>query len=410
MPWTMPLPIRLAAGLSLLVAGAPAGAPAGAQPVRTLLTPTAGIPATAAVPPRPLTADDVAGGTLRAGPVRFDRAFHAELRRAFTGGLEAPARTVAVSPFSDVTFHLVLRRSPAAAAASGAATLLQGEARQVGGAGAVGTYALALYGSELTLSIFSPAGNYHVRYGLDARLEAYQEDPSAPVSCANLRRAPGAPTAPADASGAVTVLVLYTPEAVSAIGGDEEGLQAEIAKGLDLVNAAFRDSGVRLTARLATGRALPVPGAFRQAAGVAADLQALGRSAEAAELRRRHAADVVVLARGRADAWSMTDAGLAVVQARKLADGLALAHALGHALGAGHDPDAADSAGGAPYARGWHGGVGVDARQGGHVGTIMSHVGRRIPYFSSPSVRYQGVPIGSEAQDNARALNRAARP
>jgi hypothetical protein len=404
--WTMPLPIRAAAGLSLLVAGVPAGA----QPVRALLTPTAGIPATAPVLARPLTADDVAGGTLRAGPVRFDRAFQAELRRGFAGGLEAPARTVAVSPFPDVTFHLVLRRSPAAAAVAGEVTLLQGEARQIGGAGAVGTYAMALYGSELTLSVFSPAGNYHVRYGLDARLEAYQEDPSAPVRCANLRRAPGAAPAPADAAGAVTVLVLYTTEAVSAIGGDEDGLQAEIGKGLDLANAAFRDSGVRLTARLATGRAVRAPADVRQAAGLAADLEALGRSAEVAELRRRHGADVVVLARGRGDAWSAADAGLAVVQARKLADGLALAHALGHALGAGHDPDAADAAGAAPHARGWHGGVGVDARQGGHVGTVMSHVGRRIPYFSNPNVRYQGVPIGSATQDNARALNRHGRP
>jgi hypothetical protein len=419
-------PLRHAAGVLLLVA-----APAGAQPVRALLTPVAGIPASAPVLPRPLTAEDVSAGTLRVSGVRFDRAFYDEIRRGFTGGLEAPARTVSVSPFPDVTFHLVLRRSAFVPASTDGRAVLAGEAQQVGGAGARGSFAMVLYGDALTLSIFSPAGNYHVHYGLDGRLEAYQEDPSAPVPCGNLRRAAGAAgaagaaAAPARAAAApstsdapsdVTVLVLHTDAAVSALGGDEDGLQAEVAKGVDLANAAFAGSGVRITARVAGGGSVRVPDSFRPSGRFAEDLDALQRNADVAALRRRLGADVVTLVRGRGDAWTIAGgagagadsarATFGVVYARKLADGLAFAHTLGHTLGAGHDLDAADAGDPTSDAHGWHGGIGVDARRAAHVGTIMAHVGQRIPYFSTPRVRYEGVPIGSEREDNARALNR----
>ncbi|MDF1506393.1 hypothetical protein PYV61_25795, partial [Roseisolibacter sp. H3M3-2] len=73
--------------------------------------------------------------------------------------------------------------------------------------------------------------------------------------------------------------------------------------------------------------------------------------------------------------------------------------------------DAPDAAAAAPaYARGWHGVVGAEPPRGAHVGTVMSHVGRRIPYFSSPRVRYRGVAVGSDSADNARALDGTRTP
>ncbi|MDF1506231.1 hypothetical protein PYV61_24965, partial [Roseisolibacter sp. H3M3-2] len=314
----MSLPSRLAGAASWLLAAA-----AGAQPVKVLLTPTAGIPATVPSPPRALDAADVAAGTRRAGPVRFDRALLAEMQRVFAGQQEAPARTVAVVPFADVTFHLTLRRSPAAAATSGALTVLAGEARRVGGDGAgdpPGTFSLVLHGGTFTLSVFAPSGNYHVRYGRDERLEAYEEDPAAPVACGNLRRAPD--TAPPAAAGPeVAVLVLYTTEAASALGGDEQAMQAEVAKGIDLANAALRNAEVRRVARLAGGAAVRALASLGHAASLDGDLAALRASAEVAELKRRHGADVVVLARDGGDAWTVAAPGAGVVQSRKLADG-----------------------------------------------------------------------------------------
>lgn len=440
----MPLPTRRGTALALLRNAAAglllAAGPAGAQ-ARALITPTVGIPATAPAPPRPLTREDLEAGTLRVGRVRFDRVLHAELRRAFAGGQYAPPRTVTVSPFPDATFTLVLRQSAFATAASDEFTVLSGEVQQVGDAataqprppGAQGSYTMVLYGSELTLSIFSPAGNYHIHAGQDGRLEAFQENPAAPVNCGNhlLRDAAGpppsltpvpsaAPTSAApvtpDAPSEIVVLVLYTDEAVSAVGGDEAGFQAEVTKGLALANTAFQNSGIKVTARLATGRAVRAPDSFKPSAGFGSDLKHLQASDQIAELRARHKADVVTLARGRGDAWGIAG-GLAdfgkpsaaqafgVVYARKFVDGLVFAHALGHTLGAAHNPEHIDATGVFPYARGWHGGVGEDARTAIHVGTIMSDVGQRIPFFSTPRVRYQGVAIGSERQDNARAIN-----
>ena len=446
------LPMTRHAAMRLSAASWLAAVPAGAQPIRALVTPTAGIPATAPVPPRPLTREDLEAGTLRVGPVRFDRAFHAELRSAFAGGLEAPPRTITVSPFPDVTFTLVLRRSPFAAL-SEERVVLSGEVQQVGGAAAVsltplggqGSYSLVLYGSELTLSIFSPAGNYHIHPGQFGRLEAFQEDPAAPVRCGRLQSestaahgaeshaaaARGAPAsvpaaartgavaasaAAADARSEVVVLALYTDEAVSAMGGEEAGLQAEITKGVDLANTAFQRSGIQVTARLATGQAVRIPASFRSSADFASDLTNLEGNAEIAALRVQHRADVVTLARGRGDAWGIAEQlggpgsqsaarAFGIVYARKFADGLVFAHELGHTLGAAHDPEHVDSDGALPYARGWHAGVGEDARRATHVGTIMSTVGQRIPYFSTPRAQYQGVPVGSERQDNARAIN-----
>ena len=433
-----------AVGGLLLVAAVPAGA----QPIRALLTPTAGIPATAPVPPRPLAQEDLDAGTLRVGPVRFDRSLHAELQRAFAGDMEAPARMVTVSPFPGVTFTLVLRRSAFARALSPDVTILSGEAQLVeegstptvqsaqrqldtqAGA-APGSYTLVLHGSELSLSILSPAGNFHVHPGEFGRLEAFQEDPAAPMRCANLAsegRAPATTAAsparttaePAERSE-IVALVLHTDDAVSALGGNADALQAEIAKGVDLLDASLRNSDVRATVRLATGRALQAPASLGVGSAAsprfAIALQQLQASAEVAELRRRHGADIVLLVRGRGDAWSATmetaapgsaSAGGAfgVVYARKVADGLGLAHAVGHLLGARHNPENVDATGALPYARGWHAALGVDARRATHVGGVMSFVGQRIPYFSSPRVRYQGVAVGSEQQDNAQAMNR----
>ena len=435
-----------AIGAGMLIA---ASVPVGAQPLRALLTPTAGIPATAPVPPRALTEEDLEAGTLRVSPVRFDRSLHAELQRAFAGDLEAPARMVTVTPFPGVTFTLVLRRSAAARALSSDVTVLSGEAQLVEDAGTPtvqsaqrlldatsgatpGRYTLVLHGGELSLSILSPAGNYHVHPGEFGRLEAFQEDPAAPMRCANVpgsgRAAAASATAAAGSAplsaaeptdrSEIVVLVLHTDDAVSALGGNADALQAELAKGIDLLDASLRNSDVRATIRLATGRALPAPSSLAASPRYATAVEQLRASPEVAELRRRHGADLVLLVRGRGDAWSVsaqtaapdpTSAGEAfgVVYARKLADGLGLAHTIGHLLGARHNPENVDAGGALPYARGWHGALGVDTRRATHVGGVMSFVGQRIPYFSSPRVRYQGVPVGSAQQDNAQAMNRA---
>ena len=78
---------------------------------------------------------------------------------------------------------------------------------------------------------------------------------------------------------------------------------------------------------------------------------------------------------------------------------LSYAHEVGHNEGLQHDPANAGSAPSYPFAYGYQ-------DPAGQFRTVLSYGGEtRVPYFSSPLVKYNNMPTGTASQDNARALN-----
>ena len=86
-----------------------------------------------------------------------------------------------------------------------------------------------------------------------------------------------------------------------------------------------------------------------------------------------------------------------------------VAHEMGHNLDCNHDRQTAGAADGGDFNYGHR----YTSSSGRDTGTIMSYAGSRVPYFSNPSVTYQGVALGvgageSKAADNARRIRENA--
>jgi hypothetical protein len=77
---------------------------------------------------------------------------------------------------------------------------------------------------------------------------------------------------------------------------------------------------------------------------------------------------------------------------------LSYAHEVGHNEGLHHDPPNATGTPSYPYAYGYQ-------DPGGVFRTVMSYgSATRVPFFSSPTLRYNGAPMGTSNQNNAAAL------
>jgi hypothetical protein len=141
-----------------------------------------------------------------------------------------------------------------------------------------------------------------------------------------------------------------------------------------------------------------------------------------ASLRDTYKADLVSLLRAYDGvssscgiAWLMTDVSPAfegnafsVVEVRSASeasppyyyycDDRSFAHELGHNMGCHHDRAHAGGGTGAfPFSYGYD--------SAGVFGTIMSYVGPRITYFSTPFVSYSGIPIGVDVAQPYPAFN-----
>lgn len=222
------------------------------------------------------------------------------------------------------------------------------------------------------------------------------------------------------ANSVIDIMVLYTPQALSA-AGSFAALDYRIQRAIADTNGAMANSRVSATLRLVhegevgyndSGQLNTDLSNLQQGAGGMAGVQAL---------RDHYGADLVSLWVGSGggpeaglafQANSTTnplpDYGYNVIEEPYADDNFVFAHEIGHNLGAGHDTSD-PSARSIPYAYGKTLMLGNYA-----VGDIMNETAaERIPYYSNPNVSFQGVPTGNpddsaHPADNARAMNELA--
>jgi Calx-beta domain/Metallo-peptidase family M12B Reprolysin-like len=220
----------------------------------------------------------------------------------------------------------------------------------------------------------------------------------------------------ADDGTLLDVLVLYTSNVRAALGGTTQA-QAFAQQAINSTNTAYINSGINPRARLAGA----IEVSFTEAGDTSVALEWAANDPSVAAARNSFRADAVALiienasdACGRAFVMNRVGAGFAgsafSVTARGCAVGnLSFAHELGHNEGCQHDPATGDSPSNAsfPYAFGHF----VD----GAFRTVMSYDTQcslgctRVPFFSNPSVNFNGQPTGvADQRDNHRVINNTA--
>lgn len=209
------------------------------------------------------------------------------------------------------------------------------------------------------------------------------------------------------------IFIAYTPAARDYAGG-ENAILAAINSHVALANTCYANSDINITLNL-VGTALVN---YAENASMSTDLGRLqnlsdGYMDEIGTLRDAYGADLVSLIRRDAAAGV---AGIAYVDSNistfapyaysVVADvwasgNLAFPHEVGHNLGCYHDRQNSSTLT-HPYAYGWRF-YGNNAQQ--YITVMAYYPGTRIPYFSNPSINYQGQPTGvasgPTAADNA---------
>ncbi len=224
----------------------------------------------------------------------------------------------------------------------------------------------------------------------------------------------GGPSSAGDGAPVIRVLTVFDDLSSSYYGGDANAV-ADLSATIDEVNAAYARSGVNLTMQSAAiehvgyaSTQLPQTQLNRvtdPADGFLDDIHAR---------RDELAADLVVFVTPLGGvscgvAWLLRPPfssfdpayGFAVADPSCARGNLTFAHETGHNIGADHGP----TGGQLGYNNGY-----INLAAGYR--TIMSYYDpsctnpcTREPYFSSPTVLYNGQPTGSATQDNARVLN-----
>lgn len=349
------------------------------------------------------------GGRRR--PVRLNAAVASALRRT------TPRVTV---PLPDGRVATAVRRADASLDDAGVywSGDLQGAAR--------GTLRLVSRGGIVVAAIESDGEGYLLTPTPDGGY-ALDESALASLTCGG-GRAPAAaqaaggeavtlgPTAIAAASGVPTVdvMLVFTPDAWAASGGDA-GMRATADLAIAATNESLANSLVAAQVRLVDVRVLP----YAESRSMSVDLDRItsptdGYLDDVHALRDAAGADLVSLVVERNDegleglGWLMQQPSLAFqsfafsVVLRRAAANLTLAHELGHNLGLVHDPAHTEAAGAYPYAYGY--------QDPGYFRDLMSYacVGTtcpRIAHYSNPDATYGGRPTGRvDSEDAARAL------
>lgn len=288
--------------------------------------------------------------------------------------------------------------------------------RSVGGEQVV----LTAQGGRLAGTVFGRGGVYQISPSGEGDHEVLRVDRDSLAGCGGAPRFDGAEPA-AQTSGApllsqsrtprVDLLVLYSARA-SAAAGSRRNMETIVQHFVDLTNVAFHNSEIDARVRLVHASEVTLPGDVLDSSAI---LSWLSRSAEIADLRATHGADLVGIVHGQSSnvcgSASMIyrpggpTLSRAFFESRRVCGADTFAHEVGHLLGADHNPeDAVVAAGEYIYGRGHY--------HDGRYRTIMSYASAcrgdcpSQPFFSNPSVRHDRRATGlRNERDNARIIN-----
>ncbi len=212
-----------------------------------------------------------------------------------------------------------------------------------------------------------------------------------------------------DSGDRIDVLVVYTEEVKTAVGGDIQA-QTLAQNAIDATNTAYLNSKIRQRLRLVHSE---------QTALTEADsLSNLRSDAATQSLRNTHNADMVAMLvnslSGCGIGYLMNNVGTAFesfaysITLRTCAVGnLTFAHELGHNMGSTHNPKNASNNPAYLYSYGHY----ID----GSYRTVMSYSNQcgsgctRVPQFSNPAIIYNNAPTGLlDTRNNTRSLENTA--
>ncbi len=285
------------------------------------------------------------------------------------------------------------------------------------------------YGTELWEIVPARGGRQLVMYRFD--------DTRLPTSEPLLagRQATAAMTAPVDygssdatpemlAGGYVQdLLVVYTPASRRRYG--QATLESMIQNAVQAANQAYRNSGIAISLDLVGLQEAQ----YDESGNMKASLKDLQRRDDGKlefvhALRDRLGADIVTMIAEDSDscgiAWSMHgESSSAASTAFNVVNGgclsnQSLAHEIGHNQGNMHDRDSTTNTGAFGYSYGYR----RCATDGTGFRTVMAYACQgvaRVSRFSSPSLTFQGQPMGiayetdpDDAADNVRSMNNSA--
>ncbi len=334
---------------------------------------------------------------------RLDFGSMAAVREAAASGRSAAAR---LNLFEDAEFDWIVRRAAATAGGYSLSGPLAGVE--------AGTATLVANGGMVVGSAWTPEAAYRIRtVGRTQIVE--RVDPSRWPACAGTFKVgaalPGGATARDSSAAApddgseIDLLVVYTPHGRRKVGGHRAVL-AEIDHEVAWANEALAASGAAHRARLVGAAEVDYrqPDDTRALAHLA--IQGDGHMDEVHALRDRLAADAVVLK----TAWIGSAFGLLFPDnPRSVAsfgatdvggNPSAIAHVLGHVMGAHHDRANYNGNLPFPYSHGYElpdVRFGLEPQPEDEVfpyWTIMGSSGGNMPRFSNPRQRFRGVALG----------------
>lgn len=223
---------------------------------------------------------------------------------------------------------------------------------------------------------------------------------------------------PYDEEPVIDILVAYTPAAEEAAGG-EAAMRQLIELGIAETNQGYANSGIKHRLRLAaSGRV-----SYQETGSLDMDLDRItgtddGYMDEVHPARDQVGADLVSLwvesGEGCGIGWllsdpsqPMPDRGFNVVK-RDCATGyFSFGHEIGHNMGAMHAIDDGGGHGAFPYSFGYK-----QTAAAPNFRCVMSYDCpngcERVNVWSSPDVRYRGMPVGEGMTDNRTTLNNTA--
>lgn len=215
-----------------------------------------------------------------------------------------------------------------------------------------------------------------------------------------------------DSGDRIDVLVVYTTATKNILGGDAQA-QTLAQQSIDSTNTTYINSKIRQRVRLIHAAEYQ----YTETASASADLSALRNNASIQALRNTHNADLVAMVgeiqgacgigylMGAVSTGSQNN-GYTFTGRTCAVGNLSFSHELGHNMGSQHNPE---NGSGASYSYGYGHYV------NGNYRTVMAYVNpctsgcTRRPYFSNPSVIFNGFPTGINNQrDNARSINNTA--